>query len=200
MKRFAAILLVLALLMSVALAESVSSVNTYVERQGYKPASVKNKSGLMGCWFVEGDTADTLQWSDRSRIYTVTDSVDAGLWLLYADILEMAEWDTCTYTAAGRVQFAYNAADANAVKDYKTLKNYIRYVGEYLNSAEPTQQQAAAPKSGRQTYIVNKSSKKFHLESCPTVSRMKKQNKERYTGNRNDLIAQGYDPCKKCNP
>ena len=200
MKRFFAALLVLTLMVSFALAEGAASVNSYVERQGYQPASVKNKAGLVGCWFVEGDTADTLQWSDRSRIYTVTDSIDAGLWLLYADILEMAEWDTCTYTAGGRVQFAFNAGDANAVKDYKTLKNYIRYVGEYLNSTEPAQQQASAPKSGKQSYIINKSSKKFHLESCPTVKRMKKANKEKYTGSRNDLIAQGYDPCKKCNP
>ena len=198
MKRFVAILLVLTLLMSFALAENIASVNTYVERQGYKPASVKNKSGLVGCWFVEGENSDTLQWSDKARIYTVTDSVDAALWLLYADILEMAEWDTCTYTANGRVQFAYNAADSNPVKDYKTLKNYTRYVGEYLNSTEPAQE--SAPKTGRQTYIINKSSKKFHLEGCPTIKRMKKQNKEKYTGNRKDLIAQGYEPCKKCNP
>ena len=29
---------------------------------------------------------------------------------------------------------------------------------------------------------------------------MKEANKEEYTGSRDELIAQGYDPCKKCNP
>ena len=73
MKRFFAALLILTMVLSVALAEGVPSVNDYVERQGYKPASVKNKSGLVGCWFVEDDKADTLQWSDKSRIYTISD-------------------------------------------------------------------------------------------------------------------------------
>jgi len=29
---------------------------------------------------------------------------------------------------------------------------------------------------------------------------MKASNKKEYTGSRDDLITQGYDPCKKCNP
>lgn len=197
MKRFFAALLILTMVLSVALAEGVPSVNDYVERQGYKPASVKNKSGLVGCWFVEDDKADTLQWSDKSRIYTISGKPDVALRELYWDILNMVEWSSCTYTADGRVQFAYNAADSSALKDYKTLKNYIKYVGEYIDK-QPAP--VSTQKKGRQTYIINKSSKKFHLEGCSTISRMKKENREKYTGDRKDLIAQGYEPCKKCNP
>lgn len=29
---------------------------------------------------------------------------------------------------------------------------------------------------------------------------MKEENKQEYSGSRDDLIAQGYEPCKKCNP
>lgn len=49
-------------------------------------------------------------------------------------------------------------------------------------------------------YILNTNSKKFHKPSCSSASSIKSENKEIYTGSRDDLIAQGYDPCKKCNP
>lgn len=36
--------------------------------------------------------------------------------------------------------------------------------------------------------------------SCSSVKQMSDKNKQTYTGSRDDLISQGYDPCKKCNP
>ena len=50
------------------------------------------------------------------------------------------------------------------------------------------------------TYILNTSSHKFHYPDCAGVSTMSEKNKEAYTGSREDLIAQGYDPCGQCNP
>ena len=49
-------------------------------------------------------------------------------------------------------------------------------------------------------YILNKNSKLFHRPNCPSVKRMKESNKQAYTGSRDVLIAQGYRPCKNCNP
>lgn len=198
MKRLFALMLVLALITGIALAEEVAAVNTYVERQGYKIASVKNKTRLTGCWFTEGDDTDTLQWSDKDRVYTVSGAADTELRNLYGEIVGMFEWDTCTYTAGGKVQFAYNAPEITAVKSYKTLKNYARYLSEYLAQQQPVT--ASPKKTGKQVYILNTSSKKFHLEDCSSAQKIKKENRERFTGKRSDLIAQGYVPCKKCNP
>lgn len=50
------------------------------------------------------------------------------------------------------------------------------------------------------SYILNTSSKKFHLPTCSGASSMKKENREEYTGSREDLIAQGYEPCGTCKP
>lgn len=61
----------------------------------------------------------------------------------------------------------------------------------------------AAPASSQQTgtqYILNTSTKKFHYPSCSSVKQMKDKNKKTYTGSRDDLIRQGYDPCGKCKP
>lgn len=52
---------------------------------------------------------------------------------------------------------------------------------------------------GEMSYILNISGKKFHMPECSSVSTMKAENKEEYSGNRKDLISQGYEPCGKCN-
>lgn len=68
----------------------------------------------------------------------------------------------------------------------------------------PSQQAVTNPPQSQNnvehTYILNTNTKKFHLPSCSSVNQMKESNKQTYTGNRDDLISQGYDPCKKCNP
>lgn len=60
--------------------------------------------------------------------------------------------------------------------------------------------ETSAPVSTGTEYILNTNTKKFHYPSCSSVKQMKASNKKEYTGSRYDLIAQGYDPCKKCNP
>ena len=49
-------------------------------------------------------------------------------------------------------------------------------------------------------YVLNTSSKKFHLPACSGASSMKKENREEYSGSRESLIEQGYKPCGTCNP
>lgn len=61
--------------------------------------------------------------------------------------------------------------------------------------------QEAAPSSSQEMdYVLNTSSKKFHLPGCSSVDRMAEKNKQAYTGTRDDLLSQGYDPCGNCNP
>ena len=60
--------------------------------------------------------------------------------------------------------------------------------------------ETSAPVSTGTEYILNTNTKKFHYPSCSSVKQMKASNKKEYTGSRDDLIVQGYDPCKKCNP
>ena len=198
MKRSLAVLVALALILGLALAEGVDAVNTYVERQGYKFATARSRARISGCWLTEDQSGDTLQWSDRSNTYTVTTKSGKGLRTLYGQIIGMGEWDTCSYTFDGRVQFAYNAPDTQAVKSYKTLNNYVKYVSAYID--ENPDNYVPETKAGRQSYIVNKSSKKFHRPDCSTIKQMKSANKEKFTGTRDQLIQMGYEPCKVCDP
>lgn len=49
-------------------------------------------------------------------------------------------------------------------------------------------------------YVVNKKSKKFHIPSCGSVGQMKEDNKLYFSGTREELIEDGYDPCGNCHP
>ena len=61
-------------------------------------------------------------------------------------------------------------------------------------------QEGAEPSDGDVTYILNTNSHKFHYPDCAGVANMSDANKETYTGSREDLIAQGYEPCGQCDP
>ena len=54
--------------------------------------------------------------------------------------------------------------------------------------------------SGSTKYILNTNTKKFHYPSCSSVDQMSDKNKKEYVGSREEVIAMGYDPCKRCNP
>lgn len=49
-------------------------------------------------------------------------------------------------------------------------------------------------------YVLNTSSKKFHRPDCSSVDSMSEKNRQEYHGTREELIAQGYEPCGSCNP
>ncbi len=51
-----------------------------------------------------------------------------------------------------------------------------------------------------ETYILNTSSKRFHHPDCSGVKTMKEENKQEYTGSREELIDEGYIPCGTCKP
>ena len=60
---------------------------------------------------------------------------------------------------------------------------------------EFTQADADAP-----SYVLNTSSRRFHRPDCASVAEMKETNRALFTGSREELIAQGYTPCGRCNP
>lgn len=60
---------------------------------------------------------------------------------------------------------------------------------------------AAVPAAGAAgTYVVNVNSGKFHYPDCYLVGNMKPENRMDVECSREELIAQGYDPCGKCHP
>ncbi len=51
-----------------------------------------------------------------------------------------------------------------------------------------------------QDFVLNTNSKKFHLPSCPGANSMSDKNRQEYSGSRQLLLAQGFEPCSQCQP
>ena len=74
--------------------------------------------------------------------------------------------------------------------DYATGDSYL--------STDSTSNNTSA--SNETTYILNENTMKFHTQDCPSVKQMNPENRKKYTGNRQDLLDQGYEACQKCHP
>ena len=54
--------------------------------------------------------------------------------------------------------------------------------------------------AGEQEYVLNTNSRKFHLPDCSGAATISEANRQEYTGSRDTLIAEGYEPCGRCKP
>ena len=88
-------------------------------------------------------------------------------------------------------RYAYNVQPGIMI-DYATGESHTE--DSDIQTQEPVQGNNEA------TYVGNKNSMIFHLPDCGSVSKMKEKNKVYFYGNREEPVAQGYDPCGGCNP
>ena len=49
-------------------------------------------------------------------------------------------------------------------------------------------------------YVLNTNTGKFHYPDCSSVSDMNSKNRRDFYGTREEAVAMGYVPCKRCNP
>ena len=68
-----------------------------------------------------------------------------------------------------------------------------------VRETDPPEPEKTEASSGNR-YILNTNSKKFHEPDCSSVRQMSEQNKQEVVATREELIAQGYVPCKRCKP
>lgn len=62
----------------------------------------------------------------------------------------------------------------------------------------PTEPKPVDPSNA--TFVLNTSSMKIHKVSCGSVETIKESNRQYTDLTREELIAQGYEPCGRCNP
>ena len=115
-------------------------------------------------------------------------NVQPGIGINYADgdswVIEEAVTEAVT-------------TEPEPVTEPETEPEIIRL--EPVEPQEPIEREMPSEEKS-QTYILNTNTKKFHYPSCSSVDSMKDKNKQEYTGSRDDIIAMGYDPCKRCYP
>lgn len=93
--------------------------------------------------------------------------------------------------------FAGDAADAlcDSIPEFSTdvLLQLRSLIDEEL-------EQRNVSISNSPVYILNVNTRKFHLPSCGSALEIKEKNKMEFYGERDELIAREYAPCKNCKP
>ena len=92
--------------------------------------------------------------------------------------------------------------DATPLPDVSGAESAPDTASEGAGAGEASEKGATGSAEGKGTteYVLTTTSKKFHLPSCSSVDQMSPKNREDVEDTRENLIAKGYDPCKRCNP
>ena len=76
--------------------------------------------------------------------------------------------------------------------DYSTGESYVKTANkEEISSLD---------KDNVQSYVLNKSSKKFHMLSCNQIKNIAEKNRQDVSITRDEVIHMGYSPCGNCKP
>ncbi len=92
--------------------------------------------------------------------------------------------------------YAYNC-QPGVEFDYATGESELSESSPLSDESEALQE---AESNTEPTYILNTNTMKFHLPDCESVSEMSERNKQETSASREDIIAAGYSPCKRCKP
>lgn len=154
----------------------------------------------------ENEVADYVKDTGNHVLYRVTPIFDGDN--LVASGVQM-EAESVEDDGAG-VKFnvyCYNIQPGIWI-DYKTGDSRIDKMPAIKEESETDT--AAISDSGTETadsmqteqveYIINTNTGKFHKPDCNSVTKMKAKNKKEFTGSREELIAEGYEPCGNCRP
>lgn len=141
---------------------------------------------VTGMLKFEDRVADYVKATDHHVLYRVTPVFEGDN--LVATGLEMEAYsvEDCGKGVSFHV-FVYNIQPGITI-DYAT--------GESWTDDSKTEENTEAEDG----YVLNTNTHKFHKENCESVRDIADSNKEVYTGNREDLINMGYEPCKRCKP
>ena len=71
---------------------------------------------------------------------------------------------------------------------------------EKTSRLTPGMDETSVSETVEDIYICNTNTKKFHLPTCRSVGEIKPENRMDSDLSRDELIAEGYRPCKNCNP
>ena len=102
-------------------------------------------------------------------------------------------------------RFAYNVQPGIEI-DYATGDNHA--VNEPQEETEPSETQSPSREESQEPvtlppaheYVLNTNTHKFHEVWCSSVDDIKEKNKKYFTGDRQEIIDEGYVPCMRCNP
>ena len=139
----------------------------------------------------EDEVADYVKETDNHVLYRITPVFDGDN--LVASGVQM-EAESVEDDGAGVKfnVFCYNIQPGIGI-DYATGDSWVDDGNAVVENTDTD--------SAEQTeFVINTNTGKFHKPDCKSVKKMKAKNKEEFNGSRDELIAEGYEPCGSCRP
>ncbi|MGN8762399.1 ComEC/Rec2 family competence protein [Oribacterium sp. HCP3S3_B9] len=82
--------------------------------------------------------------------------------------------------------------------NFSTAKNAVAIASTNAGGGNADGAAGAGTTAG--SYVLNTNSHKFHLPSCSSVETISPKNRKDVNESREQIISEGYAPCKRCNP
>ncbi len=160
----------------------------------------------------ENMVADYVNETDNHVLYRVTPIFEGDNLLASGVLMEAmsveddgagVEFNVYCYNVQPGVEIDYATGDSELLAETTTVVETTTEA-EVTTVAPEIETTTAALETDKAAdgtdYILNTNTKKFHYPWCSSVDQMAEKNKLEYTGDREDVIEMGYDPCKRCNP
>lgn len=157
----------------------------------------------------ENQTADYVEQTGNTVYYRVTPVFDGDNLVASGVLMEAASADDngasyqfCVYCYNVQPGITINYADGTSEGPEFTGSENTTSAETAAPAESTTAAAGTADSSGSpaQDYVLNTNTKKFHYPTCSSVDDMKPKNRKDVHESRDQIIAEGYEPCKRCNP
>ena len=162
---------------------------------------------VQGMLPFENMVADYIKETGNHVLYRVTPVFDGNNLVASGVVIEAESVEDkgdgilfCVFCYNVQPGVSIDYATGDSQLDGTTAETPTTKPAETTPVTQPETQAPAETEPQGQTYVLNTNTHKFHNPSCSSVKDIKPQNRQDYTGSRSDVIAMGYDPCKRCNP
>ena len=115
------------------------------------------------------------------------------------NVFRTDEQGTIVATSNGK-NITFNCSPSTTWQAGEPTGNSKENNGQDMESSEDLSDSQSNDGTSQESYILNTSSKKFHRANCKSVKQMSEKNKKESNQSREELIGQGFEPCKNCNP
>lgn len=139
----------------------------------------------------ENLTADYIKETGNHVLYRVTPVFDGDNLVASGVVMEAFSVEDSGDGVSFHV-YVYNVQPGVEI-DYATGESFQSGGGSSSSVSQSQEKE-------EEHFVLNTNSRKFHLPNCSSVDSMSEKNKQEYFGSRDELLAQGYEPCGSCHP
>ncbi len=155
----------------------------------------------------ENMTADYVKETNNHVLYRVTPIFENNNLLADGVLMEGYSVEDsgagicfCVYAYNVQPDIEINYSNGNSKISGTVKKTTNEEIQTLTNVSPSVPVSAPAENEKTSTYILNTNTDKFHYPFCSSVKQIAEKNKREYSGIREEVIEQGFSPCKRCNP